>query len=135
MAGAHVLLHSPPVVYTVYSITAASLVPGMRVIEAKKRSIRSMNRCLRIIIIAQFPDDFLQAVLKAAKKLELEGTIQLIDPLAQQIKIIACGENTSLDDFIDFLHEKTAKLEFVSFEIEPFLKDKDYRAVFRIIEK
>lgn len=94
-----------------------------------------MNRCLRIIIIAQFSKDFPLAVLKAAKNLKLEGTIQLVDPNTQQIKIIACGSGESLDEFVDFLHEKTAKLEFVSFELEPFLKDKDYRSVFRIIEK
>lgn len=94
-----------------------------------------MNRCLRIVITAQFPDDFLQVFIqKNAKKLRLEGVAQLIDPKAKQVRIIVCGEGDALDEFVDAIHEGLARLVVRGIEIEPFLKDKDYREVFRIIE-
>lgn len=93
-----------------------------------------MNRCLRIIIVAQLPEDFLHSFIqKNAKKLGLEGQAQWVDS-EKHIRIIVCGEGEALDTFVDALHEGIARLMVENVEIEPFLKDKDYRAVFRVIE-
>ncbi len=88
-----------------------------------------MNKCLKIMISGDIPKHFLRDVLqKNAKKLNLEGIVQA----AQEgmFRIIVCGDKDAVDSFLDLLH----KAGIVDLEIEPFLKDKDYRGVFRIIE-
>ena len=94
-----------------------------------------MNKCLRIIVTAKFPDELLiNFIQKNAKKLALEGTAQIVDPKVKIIRITICGDAQALDYFIDILHAGTKGFDLANLEIEPFLKDKDYRAVFRILE-
>lgn len=94
-----------------------------------------MNKCLRIVLTADFPSNFLTSFIqKHAKKLDLEGTAQLDDPKEKRVKIIICGNADALDDFLDALYKGTKGFELHDLEIEPFLKDKDYRQVFRVIE-
>lgn len=80
---------------------------------------------------ANFLVNFIQ---KHAKKLELEGTAQRDDTDGQKIKIAVCGDVQALDDFIDVLYAGTKGFELHELEVEPFLKDKEYRKVFRVIE-
>lgn len=90
------------------------------------------RKCLRIIIAAQVPTEFLQSVVyKNAKKLGLEGTAQLVVGAKNHVRINVCGLPDQLDEFIDLFH---SQLDYEDIEIEPFLKDKDFRNVFRIIE-
>lgn len=94
-----------------------------------------MKRCLRIIVTANFPVNFLEAFIqKQARKLGLEGTAQLVDVDKQKLRISICGPGDQLDDFVDLFHKEAAKFELYDMEIEPFLKEKDYRNVFRVIE-
>ncbi|EKD48692.1 MAG: hypothetical protein ACD_64C00182G0007 [uncultured bacterium] len=94
-----------------------------------------MNKCLRITMKATFPDNFLIVFIqKQAKKFDLEGTAQLDDKDPKMIKIAVCGKGDSLDDFIDAIYSGTKGFELHDLEIEPFLKEKEYRQVFRIIE-
>jgi acylphosphatase len=90
-----------------------------------------MMQCLRITFPHNDSTDFLHTFIqKNARSLEIEGTAQLV---ANHIKIVACGTKDAIDAFLDFLHKEAAK-KSIDLEIEPFLKDKDYRGVFRIIE-
>ena len=57
---------------------------------------------------------------------------QAID--AHTIKIIACGSNKDLEEFMDSLYIGYKNIKPSGMESEPFLRDKDYRGVFRIIE-
>lgn len=93
-----------------------------------------MNKCLKItLLIQKIPKDFLKNVIqKHAEILKIEGTAQLADSVA--IKIIACGKKNTIDAFLDVLHKETTKLLLEDVQVEPFLKEKDYRGVFRIIE-
>lgn len=92
-----------------------------------------MKQCLSVIFSMEFPKDFFQkTVLKHAQKLGLEGTAQRLDE--QQGKIIVCGSRDAIDEFIDLFHLDIKNKEIESLEIEPFLKEKDYRGVFRVIE-
>lgn len=99
-----------------------------------------MNKCLRIIVTAKFSDDLLHSFIhKSAKSLRLEGTAQIIDAQIKDIQnkkvlISVCGETDDLDEFIDILHKGTKGFDLKGIEVEPFLKDKDYRSVFRVIE-
>lgn len=92
-----------------------------------------MNKCLKIMLIGEPKDGFLQKVVqKHARKLELEGVVQQI--VKDLVKIIVCGKKDHVDSFIDLLHKEIDKSNFHNIEIEPFLKNKDYRGVFRVVE-
>lgn len=94
-----------------------------------------MNKCLRIIITAKFSDDQLRNFIqKKAKDLGLEGTAQIVDTKEKKVRISICGKPDILDQFIDVLHKGTKGFDLKDIEVEPFLKDKDYRSVFRVIE-
>lgn len=93
-----------------------------------------MNKCLRVVFDAAVPEGFLHDVVqKNAKKFQLEGTVQYV-PAENKIRIIVCGNKDGVDQFIDALHKGAGKAALEGVEIEPFLKDKDYRGVFRVIE-
>ncbi len=94
-----------------------------------------MNKCLRITMTAKLPANFLvNFIQKQARNFGLEGTAQLIEGKGTNVKIAICGKVESLDDFIDAIYSGTKGFELHELEIEPFLKDKDYRQVFRVIE-
>ena len=94
-----------------------------------------MKKCLKITFAAtDLPKDFLRAVIqKNARKLELEGVAQVMNN-NDKVKIIVSGLKDSVDKFLDVLHKQTARVILEDIEIEPFVKDKDYRNVFRVIE-
>lgn len=91
-----------------------------------------MNKCLRISLQIKVEEGLLDHMQKNAKKFKVEGTAQSVDK--QTVKIIACGESENVDKFIDSLYAGYKELKPVVIEVEPFLKDKDYRGVFRLIE-
>lgn len=105
-----------------------------------KKGEQVMNKCLRIVITAKFSDDLLRSFIhKSAKSLGLEGTAQIIDTqskdaLVKKVLISVCGDTEILDEFIDTIHKGTKGFDLKNIEVEPFLKDKDYRSVFRVIE-
>jgi len=93
-----------------------------------------MKKCLKIILGIDMPEGFLHSsVQKHAREFAIEGSAQIIIT-EKQVRIVACGEKDDVDDFIDTLHKDFAKAKITDVEIEPFLKDRDYRGVFRIIE-
>jgi acylphosphatase len=93
-----------------------------------------MNKCIKLIFnligSAQLAYTFIQ---KEARKIGLEGMVT-IESDDGRGTIIACGNKDMVDDFIDALHKGAKGCQLEDIEIEPFLKDKDYRGVFRIIE-
>jgi acylphosphatase len=92
-----------------------------------------MNKCLKIIFSGEFPEDFFQEfVQKHAKKLKIEGTVQYAEK--NVVRIIACGDKNSIDAFLDLLHKGPSGASVGDIEVEPLLKEKDYRGVFRVIE-
>jgi len=72
------------------------------------------------------------SIQAAARKLAIEGTVQLVEP--NEMVIIACGEKESIDDFLDAVHEGFGVYVPEDVLVEPFLKEKDYRGIFRILE-
>lgn len=92
-----------------------------------------MKKCVKIIVQGKFPEGFLfNFVKQQVQSLELEGTGQMIEE--NTIRIILCGDPNIIDKFMDHLHKYTQADGITSIELEPFLKEKDYRGVFRIIE-
>lgn len=92
-----------------------------------------MNKCVKISILSNLTDAFLKnSVQKYAQDLSLEGFSQKAND--QDYKIIVNGNKDNVDQFIDLLHKDLIRLDIKDFEIEPYVKDKDYRGVFRVIK-
>ncbi|MCL4361330.1 hypothetical protein M1446_03175 [Candidatus Dependentiae bacterium] len=91
-----------------------------------------MNKCLKITCqIPAKPSGVMSSIQKVAKKYEVEGLVQLVEG---EMKMVACGKKENVDLFVDELHAICIQDPDQFLEVEPFLKDKDYRGVFRIIE-
>jgi acylphosphatase len=94
---------------------------------------RTVIKCVRITFTASVGKDFLPNVVqKAARNHHLEGLVQLVGE--NEVKIVACGKKEKVDAFVDEMHKEIAGKKIAHLEVEPFLKDKDYRGVFRVIE-
>jgi len=92
-----------------------------------------MKKCLKITLIAHNIDGgFKESVQSAARKLNLEGTVQFIEP--NEMVIIACGSKDNIDAFLDNIHQGFGIYVPEDVQVEPFLKEKDYRGIFRILE-
>ena len=92
-----------------------------------------MKKCLKIAFSSAGSDSFLQDMQKKGAKLGLEGTIQNV-PGENEVRIIVCGLKEYVDKFVDVIHKDAAQLGVSDINIEPFIKTKDYRGAFRIIE-
>lgn len=94
-----------------------------------------MKQCLYITFVLKVPKSFLQTtVAQRARELVIEGTVHVAGAQEPKITVVACGHKEQLNDFVDTLHKEAAKKSIDSIAIEPFIKTKDYRGVFRIIE-
>jgi acylphosphatase len=94
-----------------------------------------MAQCLKIHCSSALADgDMLfEFIQKKAQQCGVEGLVQPVENL--RIRIIVCGEKDDIEDFIEELHKGSPKIpELIDFEMEPFLKDRDYRGVFRIVK-
>lgn len=92
-----------------------------------------MKKCLRVIINSDFPSGFLHDFLqKNAREMGLEGSAQFM--ASDQIRVVVCGEKEVVDQFLDVLFKGTEEWYAENIVTEPFVKDKDYRGVFRVIE-
>lgn len=93
-----------------------------------------MNKCVKIIFringTLQGAHAFIQ---KEARLYQLEGIVQ-IEGDDGEGSIVVCGDKQGVDTFVDLLHKGTKVCQLEDIQIEPFLKDKDYRGVFRVIE-
>jgi acylphosphatase len=92
-----------------------------------------MTKCLKIIIAGSFPDSFLRDFIqKHARTLELEGVAQALPD--GTIRVLVCGLKDPVDSFLDALHKGIGKAVPEMVEVEPFVKDRDFRGVFRVLE-
>jgi acylphosphatase len=92
-----------------------------------------MKKCLKITLISNNIDGgFKDSVQGAARKFDVEGTVQFVEP--SDLVIIACGSKENIDAFLDNLHQGFGMTVPEDVQVEPFLKEKDYRGIFRILE-
>ena len=88
-----------------------------------------MNKCVKITVTVESLSEFLHEIIKPhARSMDLEGLVQPVGTV--QARIIACGSKEKVDAFVELLQKEA----LMDIEIEPFIKDKDYRGVFRVIE-
>lgn len=92
-----------------------------------------MRQCLSIAFSGDYPDGFLRDFIqKNARELHLEGTAHWgVDGL---IHIVICGNKEQVDSFLDLLHKGAHGIVPENMSVEPFVRDKDYRGIFRVIE-
>lgn len=92
-----------------------------------------MKKCLKITFISDRPEDLLHDFIqKNARMLHLEGTVQITAP--NEVAILACGSKENVDAFLDIVHQGFGAFVPENVSVEPFLKEKDYRGIFRILE-
>ena len=92
-----------------------------------------MNHCMRIIVINHKDQHALYSFVKNyAQQSNLEGVVQMMSE--NQTKLIICGSGEQVEEFVDALHVARYKNIVNGIEIEPFIKDKDYRGILRIID-
>jgi acylphosphatase len=85
------------------------------------------------MLTVEVKEGFLQNVIQHhARGFDLEGIVQPVGN--DKVKIVVCGEKEQVDSFIDTLHKESTQADIHDIEIEPHVKDKDYRGVFRVIE-
>lgn len=93
-----------------------------------------MIKCLRITIPVSPPHNpelISSVVQKQAHQWGIEGVSQ---KTATGIVIIACGQIDPLEEFLDQLYAESVRHEWGELIIEPILRDRDYRGVFRLLE-
>ncbi len=91
-----------------------------------------MTQCVRITLVIRASDDFVRNFIqRSAQKLALEGVSNFESQ--DTIKIVASGAHNAIDEFIDLLYTGYKGLKPSIVEIEPFVKDRDYRGTFRVI--
>jgi acylphosphatase len=93
-----------------------------------------MNKCLKISFATTYPSGFLQDfVQKHARDLTLEGLAQVLVAEGKTV-VLVCGPKEHVDSFVDIIHNGTSHVQLKDILVEPFLKVKDYRGVFRVLE-
>ena len=92
----------------------------------------AMCRCLKILVnVENWQERLSQAVQKRAQKDSLEGQLQLV--AHNQLKIVVCGREELVDEFIDYLYDLFVTIGADVEQLEPFIKERDYRGIFRVI--
>ena len=91
-----------------------------------------MNQCIRITFyigeIKGFLDNFVQ---KYARKFDLQGVAHLM--AENQVRIVVCSNSENIDNFIDKIYEASAKYKLDDIQMESFVREKDFRGVFRVV--
>ena len=92
-----------------------------------------MTKCLSIVLRASTKEGFLKNFIqKNARDLDIEGIVQ--QKIDGEVNMVICGLREQVDLFLDILHKGSSDCKIHAIEVKPFLKDKDYRGVFRVIE-
>lgn len=91
-----------------------------------------MKRCLKMLIkIDHWQNSWSSDIQNQAQKLQIEGVMQEVEDM--QMRIMICGKNDQLDDFVDYLYDFFVDKKIEIQELEPFIKERDYRGIFRVI--
>ncbi|MGB8468179.1 MAG: acylphosphatase [Candidatus Babeliales bacterium] len=93
-----------------------------------------MSQCLHITFLVKNKNFLQDVVQKKARQLGIEGVVQGLNAPESQVKMIACGTRDALDQLVDALHQGVGKNHISDMAIEPTLKERDFRGVFRVIE-
>jgi acylphosphatase len=95
-----------------------------------------MKKCIKItctLTSTELKEGLMRDVVQEqARALGLEGSAQMVLP--NSLKIIVYGEVEAVDSLLDILHKESSKYAIDAIEVEPMIKDRDFRGIFRVIE-
>jgi hypothetical protein len=91
-----------------------------------------MHKCVKISVQVGKKKDFLPTMVQTARTYGLEGVGQQID--MHTVSIIVCGMLNDVELFLDDIYKVSKTYVLDNIIVESFVKDRDYRGVFRIIE-
>ncbi|HJZ22839.1 MAG TPA: hypothetical protein VJ201_00115 [Candidatus Babeliales bacterium] len=92
-----------------------------------------VKQCLKITFYMPDDDSFLDDLVKKyARRLELEGVAQLIAP--RQAEVVACGNPEAIELLIDAIYKGSSLGKPDSIEVEPFVREYNFRGVFRMLD-
>ncbi len=92
-----------------------------------------MRQCIKIKVVGNVQmASYREYVRKNAQRYDIEGTVQNAED-KQSVIILASGVAEKLDEFIDALYKGTSESKVDEVQVEPMIKEKDFRSVFRII--
>lgn len=98
-----------------------------------------MRKCIKMIVTDYHDiDAFYKAVKKYADFAQVEG---VAEPLSEEeLQIVVYGPKESVDDFVCAVEDAVITVAEESSQgsglmVEPFIKEEDYRGVFRFIKK
>lgn len=98
-----------------------------------------MRKCVKITLTDFGDIDTLYSLLKKKMSFDdLEGYAHA--PSEDEVNIVLYGPKEEVDNFVGALEEIVLKAnahtdDAIGFFVEPFIKDEDYRGVFRFIKK
>lgn len=91
-----------------------------------------MRKCIKIIVYGKVKNEAYQTFIqKQALVIGVEGTIKNNDD--ESVIIHACGTTENLDTLIDYVYKGASGSHVDDVHIEPFINEKDFRGVFRVI--
>jgi len=91
-----------------------------------------MRKCLKIQVSGKVQQNAYRSLIqKHAQSLGIEGIAQNIED--DNVVIYACGPSTLLDQFIDMLYKGTTGSKVNNVMAEPYVNEKNFRGVFRVI--
>ena len=97
-----------------------------------------MKRSIKITVVGDVKDSsYKQFTQQQAKDLAIEGIVQDQNDAGEESGIIiyAHGPADNIEKFIDLLYKGPKDHTVEDVYAEPIVKEKDYRGVFRIIDK
>ncbi len=91
-----------------------------------------LKKCVKIKVLGKVQGvGYRTFIQKSAAKLSIEGTIR--NESDGSVFMLAYGPSDKLDDLIDFVYKGSAKSKIEDVIVEPMIKEKDFRGVFRLI--
>ena len=91
-----------------------------------------MKQCIKIIVSGSVHSiSYKEFIQKHALDLRIEGCMQTHEE--ETLLIFACGQADSLDELIDYIYKGTTESRVKDVIIEPFINEKTFRGIFRII--
>jgi acylphosphatase len=98
-----------------------------------------MRKCVKMIITDYHDIDAFYKVLK--KRAHMDNIEGVAEPISEEeLQIIVHGPKDEVDDFVCAVEDAVSAVADQSnqdsgFMVEPFIKEEDYRGVFRFIKK
>lgn len=90
-----------------------------------------MKKCVRITFEVE-NGKILESIKKKARSLDVEGIAYR--SASDEYETIVHGEKEQVEKFIDAVHAAIIEAGSEDFYVEPYLKEEDYRGVFRVLQ-